>query len=70
MENNGLLNQLFQKIGLISLYNHIFGTSLEYFPMMNTQGAVVLGMVYNYLLMICHLFRHHQAGPLPAGGRP
>ena len=49
LENNGLLNQLFQKIGLISLYNHIFGTSLEYFPMMNTQGAVVLGMVYNYL---------------------
>ena len=47
--NNGLLNQLFQKIGLISLYNHIFGTNLEYFPMMNTQGAVVLGMVYNYL---------------------
>ena len=49
LENNGLLNQLFQKIGLISLYNHIFGTNLEYFPMMNTQGAVVLGMVYNYL---------------------
>ena len=49
LENNGLLNQLFQKIGLISLYNHIFGTNLEYFPMINTQGAVVLGMVYNYL---------------------
>ena len=49
LENNGLLNQLFQKIGLISLYNHIFGTNLEYFSMMNTQGAVVLGMVYNYL---------------------
>ena len=49
LENNGLLNQLFQKIGLISLYNHIFGTNLEYFPMMNTQGAVVLGMVYNYV---------------------
>ena len=49
LENNGLLNQLFQKIGLISLYNHIFGTNLEYFSMMNTPGAVVLGMVYNYL---------------------
>ena len=49
LENNGLLNQLFQKIGLISLYNHIFGTNLEYFSMMNTQGAVVLGMVYNYV---------------------
>ena len=49
LENNGLLNQLFQKIGLISLYNSIFGTNLEFFPMLNTQGAVVLGMVYNYL---------------------
>ena len=49
LENNGLLNQVFQKIGLLSLYNSLFGTSLEYFPMMNTQGAVVLGMVYNYL---------------------
>ena len=35
LENNGLLNQLFRKIGLIALYN--------------SQGAVVLGMVYNYL---------------------
>ena len=49
LENNGLLNQTFQKIGLIGLYNSLFGTNLEYFPMMNTQGAVVLGMVYNYL---------------------
>jgi spermidine/putrescine transport system permease protein len=49
LENNGLLNQLFQKIGLISLYNSITGSDLTFFPMMNTQGAVVLGMVYNYL---------------------
>ena len=49
LENNGLLNQLFQKIGLIALYNRVFGTELSFFPMMNTQGAVVLGMVYNYL---------------------
>ena len=49
LENNGLLNQLFQKIGLISLYNSLTGANLTYFPMMNTQGAVVLGMVYNYL---------------------
>ena len=49
LENNGLLNRLFQSIGLIDLYNSIFGTSLEFFPMLNTQGAVVLGMVYNYL---------------------
>ena len=49
LENNGLLNQLFQKIGLISLYNSVFGTDLQFFRMLNTQGAVVLGMVYNYL---------------------
>ena len=49
LENNGLLNQVFQKIGLLRLYNGLFGTNLDYFPMMNTQGAVVLGMVYNYL---------------------
>ena len=49
LENNGLLNQVFQKTGLLRLYNGLFGTNLDYFPMMNTQGAVVLGMVYNYL---------------------
>ena len=49
LENNGLLNRLFQSIGLLDLYNGIFGTSLEFFPLLNTQGAVVLGMVYNYL---------------------
>ena len=49
LENNGLLNQLFQKIGVIALYNQVFGTDIQFFRMMNTQGAVVLGMVYNYL---------------------
>ena len=49
LENNGLLNQLFRKIGLIALYNNIFGTDISFFRMINTQGAVVLGMVYNDL---------------------
>ena len=49
LENTGLLNRLFQSIGLIGLVNRLFGTSYDYFPMINTQGAVVLGMVYNYL---------------------
>ena len=49
LENTGLLNRLFQSIGLIGLVNRIFGTSYDYFPMINTQCAVVLGMVYNYL---------------------
>ena len=49
LENTGLLNRLFAAIGVFDLINGIFGTSLEYFPMINTKGAVVLGMVYNYL---------------------
>ena len=49
LENNGLLHQLFQKLGIIALYNHLTGSSLEYFAMIATQGAVVLGMVYYYL---------------------
>ena len=49
LDNNGLLNNLFRSIGIIDLYNNIFGTNIQYFQMLNTQGAVVLGMVYNYL---------------------
>ena len=49
LANTGLLNPLFQSLGVIDLYNRIFGTDLAYFRMLNTQGAVVLGMVYNYL---------------------
>lgn len=49
LENNGLLNQFFGAIGLFDLINSIFGTDIEYFRMIRTQGAVVLGMVYNYL---------------------
>ena len=55
LENNGLLNNFFQNIGVIDLYNW-FGmryiadfVPIEYFQMLNTQGAVILGMVYNYL---------------------
>ncbi len=49
LENTGLLNRFFSAIGLFSLINRLFGVQLEYFPIINTQGAVVLGMVYNYL---------------------
>jgi spermidine/putrescine transport system permease protein len=49
LENTGLLNTFFQKIGLFALINGLFGTNLEYFHMINTQGAIVLGMVYNFL---------------------
>ena len=49
LENNGLLNQLFDAIGLFDLINGVFGTDIQFFRMIRTQGAVVLGMVYNYL---------------------
>ena len=49
LENTGLLNRFFSAIGLFKLLNTVFGTDLEYFAMINTKGAVVLGMVYNYL---------------------
>ena len=54
LENNGLLNQFFQNIGLIDLYNQIAMRlaadpaayePITHFQMLNTQGAVV----YNYL---------------------
>ena len=43
LENNGLLNQFFRAIGLLDLLG------VDYIPMIGTPGAVVLGMVYNYL---------------------
>ena len=43
LENNGLLNQLFRAIGLLELLG------VEHIQMIGTPGAVVLGMVYNYL---------------------
>ena len=49
LENNGLLNQFFRSIGLIDLYNSVMGTDIQYFRMIGTSGAVVRGMVYNYL---------------------
>ena len=49
LENNGLLNQLFRAVGIIDLYNRIFSTDIQHFQMIGTSGAVVLGMVYNYL---------------------
>jgi spermidine/putrescine transport system permease protein len=49
LENTGIINTLLGKLGLFNLINSVFGTNLSYFPMINTPGAVVLGMVYNYL---------------------
>jgi spermidine/putrescine transport system permease protein len=49
LENTGLLNRLFAAVGLIGLVNRIAGTHIVHFNMINTPGAVVLGMVYNFL---------------------
>lgn len=43
LENNGLLNQLFRAIGLLDLLG------VDHLQLIGTPGAVVLGMVYNYL---------------------
>ena len=49
LENNGLLNQFLQAIGFFALWNKLTGQEIMYFRMLRTSGAVVLGMVYNYL---------------------
>lgn len=49
LDRNGFLNQFFSAIGLFDLINGVFGTNITYFKMIGTPGAVVLGMVYNYL---------------------
>lgn len=49
LENNGFINQFFRSIGLISFLQSHFGYSLDYIPLINTQGAIVFGMVYNFL---------------------
>ena len=60
LENNGLINSLLSRLGVFHLVNAVNGflngvfgldlsTSVEYFQMINTEGAIVLGMVYNFL---------------------
>ena len=67
LEDTGLLNRLFQAIHLIDLVNAIGGglagllhqpyKPIEFFHMINTPGAVVLGMVYNFLpFMVLPIF--------------
>lgn len=60
LENTGLINRALSSLGVFTLINGANGflngafgislpTDIEYFHMINTSGAVVLGMVYNYL---------------------
>ena len=57
LDDNGLINQFLSAIGFFDLWNAIFGTNLTCFHMINTQGAIVLGMVYNFLpFMVLPIF--------------
>ena len=49
LENTGIINTFLKNIGFFGLYNSTFGTNINHFSLINTPGAVVLGMVYNYL---------------------
>ena len=57
LEDNGLINQALSAIGFFDLFNAVFGTNIQSFQMINTQGAIVLGMVYNFLpFMVLPIF--------------
>lgn len=54
LENTGLINRLLDQIGVFNLINSMHAGEAGYVPithfqLINTGGAVVLGMVYNYL---------------------
>ena len=57
LDDNGLINQFLTNIGFFNLINGMFGTNIQYIHMINTQGAIVLGMVYNFLpFMVLPIF--------------
>ena len=57
LDDNGLINQFLSNIGFFNLINSMFGTNIQYIHMINTQGAIVLGMVYNFLpFMVLPIF--------------
>ena len=54
LENTGLINRFFAAVGVFDWINGMHVGDLNYTPithfqLINTSGAVVLGMVYNYL---------------------
>ncbi|NLH02122.1 MAG: ABC transporter permease [Clostridiales bacterium] len=54
LENTGLINRALAALGVFDLINSLHANDLNYTPithfqLINTNGAVVLGMVYNYL---------------------
>ena len=49
LDDNGLINQALGSLGVFQWINGVFGTNISYIHMINTRGAIVLGMVYNFL---------------------
>lgn len=54
LENTGLINRLLASIGIFDWINALHTgdagyTPITHFQLINTNGAVILGMVYNYL---------------------
>ncbi len=54
LENTGLINRLLAVLGVFDLINGLHAgdpnyVPISYFQLINTEAAVVLGMVYNYL---------------------
>jgi len=54
LENTGLINRLLGAVGVFDLINSLHAgdaayTPITHFQLINTNGAVILGMVYNYL---------------------
>ena len=57
LDDNGLIDQALGSLGVFQWINGVFGTNISYIHMINTQGAIVLGMVYNFLpFMIMPVF--------------
>jgi len=68
LDNNGIINRALGSLHLFDLLNFVNGalnsalglqlaTDIQYFQMINTQGAIVLGMVYNFLpFMVLPIF--------------
>ena len=57
LDDNGLINQALSALGVFDLINSVFGTDIQALHMINTQGAIVLGMVYNFLpFMVLPIF--------------
>lgn len=57
LDDNGLINQFLRTVGVFDLVNALSGGNMTCLHMINTQGAIVLGMVYNFLpFMIMPIF--------------